>query len=56
MVLVYHKADLLQPIPPQLILPEVIDQAKWWSKNIFIQTRKGNMCLWPRVTRARVLA
>ena len=32
MVLVYHKAGLLQPIPPQLILPEVVDQGKWWSK------------------------
>ncbi|HEY7219634.1 MAG TPA: extracellular solute-binding protein [Candidatus Binatia bacterium] len=32
MVLVYHKAGLLQPIPPQLILPEVVDQTKWWSK------------------------
>jgi hypothetical protein len=29
MVLVYHKAGLLQPIPPQLILPEVVDQTKW---------------------------
>jgi iron(III) transport system substrate-binding protein len=32
MVLVYHKAGLLQPLPPQLILPEVTDQTKWWSK------------------------
>lgn len=32
MVLVYHKAGLLQAIPPQLILPEVVDQTKWWSK------------------------
>jgi iron(III) transport system substrate-binding protein len=32
MVLVYHKAGLLQPLPPQLILPEVVDQTKWWSK------------------------
>jgi iron(III) transport system substrate-binding protein len=32
MVLVYHKAGILQPIPPQLILPEVADETKWWSK------------------------
>ena len=32
MVLVYHKAGHLQPIPPLLILPEVVDQTKWWSK------------------------
>jgi len=32
MVLVYHKAGLLQALPPQLILPEVVDQTKWWSK------------------------
>ena len=32
MVFVYHKAGLLQPIPSQLILPEVVDQTKWWSK------------------------
>ena len=32
MVLVYHKAGHLQPIPPLLVLPEVVDQTKWWSK------------------------
>ncbi len=30
--LVYHKAGHLQPIPPLLVLPEVVDQTKWWSK------------------------
>ncbi len=32
MVLVYHKAGLLMPIPPQLILPEVTDPSRWWRK------------------------
>jgi ABC-type Fe3+ transport system substrate-binding protein len=32
MVLVYHKAGLLAPLPPLLILAEVTDQTKWWSK------------------------
>jgi len=32
MVLVYYKGGLLQPVAPQLILPEVTDQTKWWSK------------------------
>jgi iron(III) transport system substrate-binding protein len=32
MVLVYYKGGLLQPIAPQLILPEVVDRTKWWSK------------------------
>jgi len=32
MVLVYHRAGLLMPIPPQLMLPEVTDQSKWWGK------------------------
>jgi iron(III) transport system substrate-binding protein len=41
MVLVYHKAGLLQPIPPQLILPEVIDQTKWWSKKHLYSDPEG---------------
>ncbi|HWP58122.1 MAG TPA: extracellular solute-binding protein [Candidatus Acidoferrales bacterium] len=32
MVMVYYKANLLQPIAPLMILPEVRDQTKWWSK------------------------
>lgn len=32
MVLVYYKAGLLMPIPPQLMLPEVTDANKWWGK------------------------
>jgi len=32
MVLVYFKGGLLQPVAPQLMLPEVTDQTKWWSK------------------------
>jgi iron(III) transport system substrate-binding protein len=32
MVLVYHKSGVLQPLPPLMILPEVTDQTKWWSK------------------------
>jgi iron(III) transport system substrate-binding protein len=32
MVLVYHKAKLLQPIPSLLLLPDVRDESKWWSK------------------------
>jgi ABC-type Fe3+ transport system substrate-binding protein len=32
MVMVYHKAGLLQAVPPLLLLPEVRDQTKWWSK------------------------
>ena len=41
MVLVYHKAGLLQPIPPLLILPEVTDQTKWWSKKHFYADPEG---------------
>jgi iron(III) transport system substrate-binding protein len=41
MVLVYHKAGLLQPIPPQLILPEVVDQTKWWSKKHLYSDPEG---------------
>ncbi|MBI4488194.1 MAG: extracellular solute-binding protein [Deltaproteobacteria bacterium] len=32
MVLVYYKAEILQPIPSVLILPEVRDESKWWGK------------------------
>ena len=28
---VFLKANILEPIRPQLILPEVVDEAKWWS-------------------------
>ena len=41
MVLVYHKAGLLQPMPPQLILPEVLDQTKWWSKKHLYSDPEG---------------
>ena len=41
MVLVYHKAGLLQPIPQQLILPEVVDQTKWWSKKHLYSDPEG---------------
>src|SRR5439155_1188473 len=41
MVLVYHKAGHLQPIPPQLILPEVVDQTKWWSKKHLYSDPEG---------------
>jgi iron(III) transport system substrate-binding protein len=41
MVLVYHKAGLLQPIPSQLILPEVVDQTKWWSKKHLYSDPEG---------------
>jgi ABC-type Fe3+ transport system substrate-binding protein len=41
MVLVYHKAGLLQPIPPQLILPDVVDQGKWWSKKHLYSDAEG---------------
>jgi iron(III) transport system substrate-binding protein len=41
MVLVYHKAGLLQPIPPLLILPEVTDQTKWWSKKHLYSDPEG---------------
>ncbi|HEY7321109.1 MAG TPA: extracellular solute-binding protein [Candidatus Binatia bacterium] len=41
MVLVYHKAGLLQPIPPLLILPEVMDQTKWWSKKHLYSDPEG---------------
>ncbi len=27
---VFYKAKVLDPIPPQLILPEVTDASKWW--------------------------
>jgi iron(III) transport system substrate-binding protein len=41
MVLVYHKAALLQPIAPQLMLPEVVDQTKWWSKKHLYSDPEG---------------
>jgi iron(III) transport system substrate-binding protein len=41
MVLVYHKAGHLQPIPPLLILPEVVDQTKWWSKKHLYSDPEG---------------
>jgi ABC-type Fe3+ transport system substrate-binding protein len=41
MVLVYHKAGLLQPLPPMLILPEVTDETKWWSKKHFYSDPEG---------------
>ncbi len=28
---VFFKANILEPIRPQLILPEVVDQSKWWG-------------------------
>ena len=28
---VFFKANILEPIRPQLILPEVIDESKWWG-------------------------
>lgn len=28
---VFYKANILEPIPPQLILPEVVDESKWWG-------------------------
>ena len=27
---VFYKAKALDPIPPQLVLPEVTDASKWW--------------------------
>ena len=27
---VFYKANILEPIQPQLILPEVVDESKWW--------------------------
>jgi ABC-type Fe3+ transport system substrate-binding protein len=41
MVLVYHKAGHLQPIPPLLILPEVVDQTRWWSKKHLYSDQEG---------------
>jgi iron(III) transport system substrate-binding protein len=41
MVLVYYKAGHLQAIPPLLILPEVIDQTKWWSKKHLYSDPEG---------------
>lgn len=28
---VFYKANILDPVRPQLILPEVVDESKWWS-------------------------
>ncbi|HEX2226643.1 MAG TPA: extracellular solute-binding protein [Candidatus Binatia bacterium] len=28
---VFYKANILEPIRPQLILPEVVDESKWWG-------------------------
>jgi iron(III) transport system substrate-binding protein len=28
---VFYKANILEPIRPHLILPEVVDESKWWS-------------------------
>ena len=41
MVLVYHKSGLLQAIPPQLILSEVVDQTKWWSRKHLYSDPEG---------------
>ena len=41
MVLVYHKAGILQPLPPLMILPEVTDQTKWWSKKHLYSDPEG---------------
>ena len=41
MVLVYHKAGHLQSIPLLLILPEVSDQTKWWSKKHLYSDPEG---------------
>jgi ABC-type Fe3+ transport system substrate-binding protein len=45
MVLVYHKAGLLQPLPPLLVLPEVVDQTKWWSKKHLYSDPEGQHVL-----------
>lgn len=31
MLSVFHKAGLLDPINSELILPEVVDESKWWK-------------------------
>jgi ABC-type glycerol-3-phosphate transport system substrate-binding protein len=28
---VFYKANILEPIRPQLILPEVVDESQWWA-------------------------
>lgn len=48
---VFYKANILEPIRPQLILPEVVDESKWWSgkhhyadpENKFIFVFQGNV-------------
>jgi hypothetical protein len=53
MVLVYHKAGQLQPIPPLLVLPEVIDQSKWWSKKHLYSDPENQHVFMAQGTRAR---
>lgn len=45
MVLVYYKGGLLQPIAPKLMLPEVIDPSKWWSKKHLYADPEGRYVL-----------
>jgi len=48
---VFHKANILDPIRPQLILPEVVDESKWWAgkhhyadpENRYIFVFQGNV-------------
>lgn len=48
---VFYKANILDPIRPQLILPEVVDESKWWSgkhlyadpQNNYIFVFQGNV-------------
>jgi len=28
---IFYKANILEPIRPQLVLPEVVDESKWWG-------------------------
>jgi ABC-type glycerol-3-phosphate transport system substrate-binding protein len=28
---IFYKANILEPVRPQLILPEVLDESKWWG-------------------------
>jgi ABC-type Fe3+ transport system substrate-binding protein len=39
---VFHKANILEPIRPQLILPEVVDESKWWSGKHHYADPDGN--------------
>jgi hypothetical protein len=54
MVLVYHKAGHLQSMPPLLILPEVTDQTKWWSKKHLYSDPEGQHVFMARGTPDRV--